>query len=413
MRDWRRIRRCGNFAVLFLLLLGVAAAMSSPKELRYYYRVTRFPADTPDSMYIHFDFSVPYSHMVFVLGDSLYRAELLFYLYVMDTEENLLYEKEWRHHVSVARYDETLSDSTFLQFSTSTVLPVGKYKVVVESRDENVGIPHYERFSLKISRPKSKSIVLGDMVFLRGKWDLSRVDVKQIRLSPRMVLRSDFTVYAEALLLKDLPELQARLLWRERFQTVREDTLQTFREGNRLKLYRAYSIREAPLGRYVVQLELSGRGIRTVRRSAEIEIVKQVQFYSEEALDRAIEQLVYIGEGPAYDSLRHAKTFEQKKYWFNRFWQEYYPSADSLNNPAREEYYRRVRYANHHFGDGIEGWRTDRGRIYILYGPPDDIQHSMDQNFRNYEVWIYGKLQKQFVFVEDPAYGDYRLIREM
>jgi len=383
------------------------------KELRYYYRITRFPASTPDSALVQFDIAIPYSRMVFAFRDSAYRAEIRFNLYVLDPDENLLFERDWRHHLSVPRYDETLSDSLFLQFATKALLARGKYKVVFESLDENVGISRYRKLDLRIPDYSRYALALSDLLLLSGRHDLARETVTALPVSPRAVIPRDFTVYAEALLLKDVPDLQATFLWQDRFRTVRKDTASIVRVGQRLRIFRAYTIREAPLGRYVVELKVEAKGIRTQRSATEVEIVKQIQFYSEEALNRAIQQLVYIGEGAAYDSLLHAKTFAAKKYWFNRFWQEYYPAADSLNNPVREEYYRRVRYANRHFGDGMEGWRTDRGRIYILYGPPDSIERTMDQNMRNYEVWIYEKLQRKFVFAEDSAFGEYRLIREM
>ena len=49
------------------------------------------------------------------------------------------------------------------------------------------------------------------------------------------------------------------------------------------------------------------------------------------------------------------------------------PNPESPENEFKEEYYRRIAYANEQYASGIPGWKTDRGRVYIMYGPPDDI----------------------------------------
>jgi len=405
-------------AVLSALLLlwtgpGCRAVESAPKELRYYYRISRFPATTPDSAWVHFDFAIPYSRMVFVFRDSLYEAFLRFNLFVLDRDQNLVFEKNWKKRITVESYYETLSDSTFWQFATVAPLPAGKYEVVMESLDENVEVPQYKRLTLRIRDRRDRDLVLGDMLFLEGRYDFTDVDLASLTPAPKATMRRDFTVYSEVLLLKGASEVTATLTWSEGYREVRSDTLRVVRQGKKLKLFRIYSIKELDPGEYEVELVVEGRGIRPESVQSKIEILKHLEFYSEEALDRAIEQLRYIGEGAAYDSLLKAKTFERKKYWFNRFWMEYYPVEDSLNNPVREEYYRRVRYANRHFGSGREGWRTDRGRIFILYGPPDEIRRTQDRNLREYEIWIYNEIQRQFVFVRDQSIGEYRLIREM
>jgi hypothetical protein len=60
---------------------------------------------------------------------------------------------------------------------------------------------------------------------------------------------------------------------------------------------------------------------------------------------------------------------------------------------------------------GDDGWRTDRGRIYIIYGPPDDVEHQTDQQFREFEIWRYNKANREFVFWDRDGSGDYQLVR--
>src|SRR5579863_3849445 len=64
---------------------------------------------------------------------------------------------------------------------------------------------------------------------------------------------------------------------------------------------------------------------------------------------------------------------EERDQFIEAFWQRRDPTPDTEENEFKEEHYRRIEYANEHFAAGIAGWRTDRGRIYIMYGPPDEV----------------------------------------
>jgi GWxTD domain-containing protein len=65
---------------------------------------------------------------------------------------------------------------------------------------------------------------------------------------------------------------------------------------------------------------------------------------------------------------------EERDNFIEAFWQRRDPTPDTAENEFKEEHYRRIAYANEHFAAGIPGWKTDRGRIYIVFGPPDEIE---------------------------------------
>jgi GWxTD domain-containing protein len=64
---------------------------------------------------------------------------------------------------------------------------------------------------------------------------------------------------------------------------------------------------------------------------------------------------------------------EDRDLFIEQFWQRRNPDPDSRENTFKEEHYRRIAYANENFGSKIPGWETDRGRIYIMWGPPEEI----------------------------------------
>jgi len=65
---------------------------------------------------------------------------------------------------------------------------------------------------------------------------------------------------------------------------------------------------------------------------------------------------------------------EERDNFIEQFWLRRDPTPDTQENEFKEEHYRRIAYANEHFAAGIPGWKTDRGRIYIMYGPADEIE---------------------------------------
>jgi len=86
-------------------------------------------------------------------------------------------------------------------------------------------------------------------------------------------------------------------------------------------------------------------------------------------------------------------------------------SVKETMNQLKNEYFKRVNFANRNFtAFGTEGWLTDRGRILIKFGYPDDIErHPFDMNSKPYEIWRYYNLRKVFLFVDRTGFGDYRL----
>src|SRR5450432_3039827 len=67
-------------------------------------------------------------------------------------------------------------------------------------------------------------------------------------------------------------------------------------------------------------------------------------------------------------------TNEEREQFIEQFWLRRSSNPDLPDNEFKEEHYRRIAYANEHYASGIPGWKTDRGRMYIVWGPPDEIE---------------------------------------
>jgi GWxTD domain-containing protein len=66
---------------------------------------------------------------------------------------------------------------------------------------------------------------------------------------------------------------------------------------------------------------------------------------------------------------------QQRDQFITDFWERRNPNPGSPENAFKDEHYRRFAYANEHFATKLPGWKTDRGRIYIIYGPPDQVDN--------------------------------------
>jgi GWxTD domain-containing protein len=86
------------------------------------------------------------------------------------------------------------------------------------------------------------------------------------------------------------------------------------------------------------------------------------------------EDVVYIISPEERTAFLQLQTNEEREQFIEQFWLRRSSNPDMPGDDFKEEHYRRIAYANEHFASGIPGWKTDRGRIYIIWGPPDEIE---------------------------------------
>ncbi|HTP86385.1 MAG TPA: GWxTD domain-containing protein [Bryobacteraceae bacterium] len=107
------------------------------------------------------------------------------------------------------------------------------------------------------------------------------------------------------------------------------------------------------------------------RRKKEERLRKELQTPWKKWLNEDVSYIITDEERKAFKDLQ---TDEERQSFVEQFWLRRDPTPDTEENEFKEEHYRRIAYANDHYASGIPGWKTDRGRIYIMYGPPDEIE---------------------------------------
>lgn len=147
---------------------------------------------------------------------------------------------------------------------------------------------------------------------------------------------------------------------------------------------------------------------------------KSARHHSESAyqqwLDTDVAYIIAPEEKAAFSRLSQDSD---RDHFIEQFWLRRDPDPGTLKNEFKEEHYRRIAYANEHFAAGVPGWRSDRGRIYILYGPPTgvDAHHTNDDSGPPTEIWHYRSNSREgravdFKFVDFCRCGAYRLQRD-
>ena len=136
--------------------------------------------------------------------------------------------------------------------------------------------------------------------------------------------------------------------------------------------------------------------------------------FSKLNMNTAIETLKEILDDKEYKFLEQAPD-SVKEARFASFWKERDPTPDTRENELQQEFYRRIDFTNNMFTVNAldkEGWQTDRGKIYIKYGPPTDVERHQDQlNLPPYEIWFYDKIDMRFYFQDKSGVGDFQLVR--
>jgi GWxTD domain-containing protein len=144
-------------------------------------------------------------------------------------------------------------------------------------------------------------------------------------------------------------------------------------------------------------------------------------------LEKDVTYIITDDERKAFKKLA---TDDEREKFIEEFWRRRDPDPDTDENEFKEEYYERIAYANEHFASGIPGWRSDRGRIWIMYGKPDEREtHPSGGSYDRpstegggstttypFETWFYRYLPGvgsgvEIEFVDPTGTGEYRIAR--
>ena len=313
--------------------------------------------------------------------------------------------------------------------------PPGHYRVLVEINDLQSKRTFAERYRMiRASRWQPGTLALSTPFFVKGASEVTLPDT--LRLEN---LGEDFLFGSKAslaFLLNGTDTSGMQLSWRltpeNEAKNMRADSNSRFaaRKGVTLKAGKdtggvfvtaapgknstlvtvPLPLVQLPLRNYTLSLTLT-RGAAKESTVTHFRALWPDMPASLRDVDRAIDALRLLVPEDKLDRMRRG-DFERKRDSLEAFWNARDTDRTAPYNGLMAEYYRRVDYASLNYGTlrQADGSRTDRGRIYILYGPPSSTERTLKTTGAFREVWVYSKLGRTFVFEDQSRSGNYVLI---
>jgi len=407
-------------AVLWVIIVGAKSEAQLPEDnfrveedapVFYYDIITSAAEDIGMSLLRTF-MKIAYDELQFVREEGRFRAEYEVSVTVFDQQGVRADGKILKREVVVDGFKETNSSTTFSLVEVEFELHPGEYNLLMGIMDLD---------SKKIGRRKTKITV--------PDFSLGPLNISAILLADHVTVDSSGNFLPLPNVLGNYGDRQDSLfLWYEIYNRLQLDSVKVMyrilnhkkkviRELEHYKILdgiRTVDIVGIPRGklesgRYRLEL-IVGEGKASVKRVRDFTVhwIGMPAFASD--LRKAIEQLKYIAKSSDIEQMKKSKGAEKERL-LREFWQSRDPSPGTEGNELMEEYYRRVAFANANFGAYKEGWKTDRGMVYIILGPPDEIERRpFDPGSKPYEIWSYYQINRLFIFVDYSGFGEYRLI---
>ena len=367
-------------------------------------------------VYVH----VPYDIITFVKDDEFYKGGYSVTVLVTAAESSkILQEEGWDRSVDLLSFERTNNPNYYDLTQRSLRLAPGNYQIEVIFEDRESQKEFRLSKAITVRKFDNNLFGISDLMLVRAVESAGAKKKISPQINPNVAaLKDGFELFYEVYNPYELGGITIDYRITRRGEEVyTKQSTQGIRKG--LNTFLA-SINSGGMGIGIYTLRVQ---IRRSDDSTETGVLARIerQFIIEwltagapisiADLDEAIDQLRYFAKDDELDYIREPENEDERRRRFEDFWERHNPTPGSKSNAAMIEYYNRVAYANQKFGHYLEGWKTDRGMVYILYGPPDYIdRHPLDTESKPYEVWEYYEINKRFIFIDDGGFGDYRLL---
>ncbi|MCK4546419.1 MAG: GWxTD domain-containing protein [Candidatus Eisenbacteria sp.] len=403
---------------------GIAGSRHCPKATseRLPLRVATFPRFEADLSYFALDaeiyrleawISVLNDDLQFVKREGRYLARYEITVIANDGGGTQVRGDQMRKRRWVDTYEATNRTETVVLDLVTLKLPHGAYDIAIRICDLDSGVESSGQ--QRVVLPKGGDTPwLSSLKFLVGtlergeSFDSSGVEVRRSYGDSLPVMRAYVELYGagnaappvELIYEMEDPE-------RDRVAVGRGRSLGAGGFG------RPYLI-EVPtdsisIGIYDLKVtaRVSGEAVATMCGSFRVASSKSLWVRD---FDAMLDLLSYIATSEEMDKLKEVSLEDRREAW-EEFWAGRDITPETGRNETRDEFFTRVAYANRHFGQMlIEGWQTDRGRIYITEGPPDNIEsHPMSMSGNAWEVWHYQRRGIIYIFEDRNGFGEYVL----
>jgi len=404
--------------LLLLLTAGFSLAQvenySQKSEIivKYYQDFLSFKGDD-DKTRLDVFIQVPYNAVQFVKTGQGFEASYSVSVSIYDKDKNnLITEKIWNEKIVAISFELTSSPDNFNLGHRSFELSPGLYNISTslidnDSRNQYDSENLYEVKSFKSVPSLSSVMLVAKKTVVEGSTKLIP-NVSRNILTDRDILSTFIEVYSDssAKLFVDY-----QILDEEEIELDKVTTKIDVSKGSN-QIFNNIDSLELNLGKYYLKVTLRDSSGKELDYSTKSFVSRWYGVpRSITDLDKAVDQMVYIANPQEISYIEDATNRLEKAKRFVAYWNKYDSNPSDAYNPVFNEYYYRVSMANANFTTySTEGWRSDRGMVFIILGPPDNIdRHPFEYYAKPYEVWQYYNLNKSFLFQDNTGFGDYRL----
>ena len=380
-----------------------------PLGVPYFQVVTPgYPTESLDTTKLDVIIKIPYDAIQFLKKGSTFEAEYELSISLQDADDHQIEEHIRQYTVTCNRYRETISPSEFDLKKQTFYLQPDEYKCTIELTDMDTHKSRRQTITVNLTRFKEE-VVLSDLLLIHT--DVSEDDFPMgLPVIPSRITDSDsvFFIYYKVRIPFDEYSFISKIISVED-EIVSEETVVKKTTATIEEELLEHSQFDVPGNKFKLQLEIEQEG-----KTSQAELIIEVKWRGLTThvsdLDEAIEQIRYIATRDELATILRARG-EKREELFKQFWEKRDPSPNTPQNELMDEYFNRVRYANEKFGSFRDGWKTAMGRIFILFGPPDDIEiNHFARDGRSYQRWHYYVINRSFVFVDYNGFGDYELL---
>ena len=314
---------------------------------------------------------------------------------------------------------ETNSAKAFSLSKTSFDLPPDNYLVSIDLQDLETRRTAQQDSAISLRDYSSREMLTSDLLYLDyySKNKNGKLNIRP-RVSGSRGDTSKLYAYFETYNVPAVENIHVRYeILNEEKKTILNDQYTKKSEGVITKNIVAIPGDSFAHGKYLMRIEIrSGKTVLNIQRPFDWYWEDLPAMFSN--LEEAIEALEYLASKTEWNRLVRASEPEKYKEYV-RFWKAHDPTPETSENELRNEFYGKVKFANeNYFGMRKKGWKTDMGWVYIKLGAPDHIDRrpyidefatAPGQTAKAYEIWDYYQYGKQFLFVDERGFGEFRL----
>jgi len=334
----------------------------------------------------------------------------------MEDGETLYLEKLWNEKISVKSFGESSAKENFNLSYRSFKLTPGKYliKTIVmdrDSRKEYFSKNYYnvKDFSLKPST--SDIMLIAQKTNVDGKNKIIP-NVSRNVSENKKEINIFFEIYSDSSADYNIDYYVTN---KDNKILYEDSGKQSIDEGKNQIFYAISDSTLFSLGNYILTVRLKDNNENILASTSKTFYSRWVGLPATvNNIDEAIAQLIYIANPDEIEYMENGKNEAEKTKRFLEFWKSKDPSPGNDENEVFQEYFGRVNFANEQFSNYREGWQSDRGMVFIILGPPNDIdRHPFEYDSKPYETWQYYEINRSYTFLDETGFGDYRLITPM